>query len=101
MKKKYVKPEMFFEDFSLTTSIAAGCETQTKLPSLEALCGYKLAQGALPLTLFTNQVGSQCTWKIQEPTDSNGEGFITNVNGTSINLPCYHNPSDTNNLFNS
>ena len=26
MKKKYMKPEIMFEDFSLNTSIAANCE---------------------------------------------------------------------------
>ena len=27
-KKKYSKPDIYFEDFSLSTNIAAGCEKQ-------------------------------------------------------------------------
>ena len=42
MRKAYVKPEIFYEDFSLSSSIAAGCELDTPLPSYEENCGYPL-----------------------------------------------------------
>ena len=29
MKKQYVKPELYFEDFELSANIATGCEAPT------------------------------------------------------------------------
>ena len=80
MKKVYSKPMIFIEDFSLHTSIAAGCELDTPLPSFEELCGYPM-RGAI---IFVD--GTQCESTPQYPP---------------YNEVCYHNPSDLNNLFNS
>ena len=80
MKKTYEKPAIIFEDFSLSTSIAAGCELETPLPSYEENCGYPI-KGAI---IFVE--GTQCT---SYPQDGTYNGF------------CYHVPLDTNNLFNS
>ena len=80
MKKKYTKPEIKFEDFSLQTSIAAGCELETPLPSSSASCGYPTKGGVV----FVE--GTQCT---TYPQDGVYNGF------------CYHVPTDTSNLFNS
>lgn len=81
MKKTYSKPEILFEDFSLSTSITAGCELKTPLPSYEENCAYP-TQGGM---LFTDQV--QACGKTPP--------------GGVYNGACYHVPADTNNLFNS
>ena len=39
MKKTYVKPEIAFDDFTLSNTIAASCENYNNLPSL-GQCGY-------------------------------------------------------------
>lgn len=82
MKKAYSKPDILFEDFSLCTSIAAGCE-ETPFNHTES-CGVKLTKGKI---LF-------------------GEGFL-NCNKTigevesKYDKLCYHNPFDSYNVFNS
>lgn len=84
MKKTYTKPEIMFEDFSLCTNIAAGCETVIDNPSRDA-CGYPI-EGLPNRFLFIDTVQA-CTDKIN---DDKRDGF------------CYHIPiDDTNNLFNS
>lgn len=81
MKKIYSKPEILFEDFSMSDSIAAGCEVTTDLQNA-GNCGYKFGKG----TVFLDTVQA-CTYKV---TDGDAyDGF------------CYHNPSVTYNLFNS
>lgn len=40
MKKTYVKPQVYFENFQLSANIAAGCGTITKLATEQAQCGY-------------------------------------------------------------
>lgn len=80
MKKYYQKPEIAFESFALSTSISAGCELVTPLPSSEESCGYPIRGG----TVFV--VGAQCT---NTPQTGTHNGF------------CYHVPNDKTNLFNS
>lgn len=80
MKKAYVKPDIIFEDFTLSTSIAAGCERQTDTPSWN-MCGVAFGN----MNLFLSSI-SACT----DPVEDDGSlGY------------CYHNPSDLTNLFNS
>jgi hypothetical protein len=81
MKKIYSKPEIVFEDFSLSTNIAGNCELDTPLPSLKDSCGYPI-RGAV---VFTDGINA-CTYK---PQDGMHNGF------------CYHVPTEYNNLFNS
>lgn len=83
MKKVYSKPEIVFEDFTLSTSIAGGCEIRTNTPSAGA-CGYPY-EGGGGQTLFTNAVGD-CQIKMDDDVNN---GF------------CYHVPIDSNNIFNS
>ena len=80
MKKNYEAPKILFEDFSLSSSIAVGCEKTTPLPSSEANCGYPIRGGIVFLS---------------EPncTHPSSDGMYDNF--------CYHNPVDENNLFNS
>ena len=81
MRKAYSKPQIMFEDFTLSTNIAAGCEVKTNTPSQEQ-CGYGEEFFGYPI--FTKEV-TGCINLVQD-------GF---------NSICYHNPSDLQNLFNS
>lgn len=82
MKKTYTKPEILFEDFSLSTSITAGCDLDTPMPSYEENCGYPMQGGKI---VFVDGIQA-CTYKPQ---------------GGVYNGFCYHNPTDQTNLFNS
>ena len=79
MKKAYIKPDIIFEDFTLSTSIAAGCGKPTETPSWN-MCGVVFG----PMNLFLSSI-SACT----DPVEDGSYGY------------CYHNPSDLTNLFNS
>ena len=81
MKKTYSKPEIVFEDFSLSTSITAGCDLDTPAPSYEENCGYPTKNGVV----FVEGIQA-CTYKPQ---------------GGVYNGFCYHVPADDANLFNS
>ena len=81
-KKPYQKPEIVFEDFSLTTNIAAGCEKKIDSPS-QMQCGLNVDGMMLFLTGVT------------------GCEFTDQGNGTDNDGYCYHTPTDENNIFNS
>lgn len=88
MKKKYVKPEMFFEDFSLSTSIAAGCKEIVQKP----------IKYSADITIFVDaKMG--CTEGLWSSTE-NSTIFDLFVQA-QYNGACYHNPSETNDVFNS
>ncbi len=81
MKKAYVKPELYFENFELNANIAASCANQIHNVARD-VCGLRV--------------------------DGMGTVFLTGIQGCKdykINDGdydlCYHNPSDTQNLFNS
>lgn len=84
MKKAYVKPEIAFFDFTLSTSIAAGCEVKTDLQSLD-ICGFKPPDDRWEGVIFVDR-NTACT---QTPA---GSGYDT---------LCYHVPTEAYNLFNS
>ena len=79
MKKTYVKPQVFFEDFQLSASIAAGCAYKTG--HTMDICAYETAGKSI----FVDEVVA-CTTTTQ---DGNWSGL------------CYHNPTDTTKLFTS
>lgn len=82
MRKVYRKPEIVIENFALCTSIAAGCELQTNLPSPnEHGCGYMLGRVEM---IFIADVGCNSV-----PDDGKYNGA------------CYHIPESGVNLFNS
>lgn len=83
MRKTYSKPEIMFEDFTLCTSIASGCEIIIPTP-ISGTCGYAY-EGGNGDTLFTTNVA----------------GCITKMSDDESNGFCYHIPVQTNNLFNS
>ena len=83
MKKIYSKPEVVFESFMVSTSIAAGCEVDTDQAS-RGNCGLKFGSYILFVSVETG-----CNfWNEKNPNES-ADGI------------CYHNPSENNNLFNS
>ena len=87
MKKIYTKPEILFEDFAMSDSIAAGCEVITDTPNA-GNCGVSFGKGRV---LFLDGM-SLCTRPVKDGVpDADGlyDGY------------CYHVPSQLNNLFNS
>ena len=81
MRKAYVKPEIFFEDFSLSTSIAS-CAVVTSAPNEGQLCGYAPAEGWDPIFADTTK------------------GCVS-ITPEGENTLCYDVPTDSPNLFNS
>ena len=84
MKKQYTKPEIMFEDFSLTENIASGCEIIVPTPN-SGKCGYAY-EGGNGATMFTTTVTGCEDIQVD---DDEANGF------------CYHDPISSNNLFNS
>lgn len=83
MKKTYEKPMIVFEDFSLCTNIAAGCEVKTETWGNKT-CGMDFSGVMIFLDTMTGCV---------EKVDSvGGDGDYNGI--------CYHVPYGTN-LFNS
>ncbi len=80
MKKSYSTPDIMFESFSLSTSIAA-CDVETNFN--EGVCGYEVYPG---FVIFKYGVDA-CFNKIE-----------SGVFGDSL---CYDNPSGLTNLFSS
>lgn len=90
MKKAYIKPEIIFEDFTLSTNIAAGCEVIVNQAMYQ--CPYQAGRGSNTKNVFTDEYGG-CEWS---------EGVIYEADGTpSYNGVCYHVPMESNNLFTS
>ena len=81
MKREYKKPIVVFENFCMSTNIAAGCTLIVNTPT-ENVCGYL---------------------DLRDPTGT--AVFVAGINGCFRTEPdgyngiCYHNPSDPNNLF--
>lgn len=82
MKKTYSKPDIIFEDFSLSTNIAAGCEEKPFGNTND--CGVKWSQGVF---IFSGSINGCNTHVIE------GDG--------EYNSLCYHNPENNYNVFNS
>jgi hypothetical protein len=81
MKKTYEKPDIMYEDFSMSTNIAAGCEVKARFAA--GTCGVKWGEGLY--FLFTDATFA-CTKKV---VDGSGD----------LNGLCYHNPTANNNVF--
>ena len=58
MKKVYSKPEIVFESFSLSQSIAAGCEHKTKKSESLVLSGLGFAFNSDPSACDVDVVGN-------------------------------------------
>ena len=85
MKKTYSKPDIAFESFSLSTSIAGNCEIKTDTKA-DGECGYPIEGVGW---IFLMEMIGGCQIKITEDHSMNYNGF------------CYHVPIESHNLFNS
>lgn len=83
MKKQYTKPVIIFEDFSLSTSVSAGCEEQPENSMDFNSCGIIFGEDII----FVSGLNG-CKVQVVEGSAS--------ADGT-----CYHNPSDEKNIFTS
>ena len=81
MKKRYQKPEIMFEDFTLSTNIAGDCVPPFVTTFNDKECGIPFSDGE---TIFDN-IGC----------DRPGKEFEDN------NMLCYHVPTVNTALFNS
>ena len=84
MKKKYSSPDIAFESFSLSTSIAGNCEFKTHTPAAET-CGYFLEGVGM---VFIADIQA-CVVPISDELSYIFNGF------------CYHVPVENSTLFNS
>ncbi len=84
VKKPYSKPEIFFEDFQISTSISAGCEKKNENFG-QGECAYILGR----FHCFTSNV-SACTDKCYE-------GYM----GAGYEGICYWTFNQSMNIFNS
>lgn len=82
MKKAYTAPEIMFEDFTISTNIAAGCEAKSDLQA-GGRCGFKWGKKII----FVDET-TGCSVEVVSG-DGNYDGL------------CYHNPSEDYNVFNS
>lgn len=90
MKKAYMKPEIIFEDFSLSQNIATGCEEKIDTQSNNQ-CGIEWTDG----TLFLSTMTDVCNSKFNPMDNGGGDGEWQGI--------CYHVFSNKGerNLFNS
>lgn len=88
MKKAYSKPEIVFENFSLTTNIAGDCEVKTSTWGMNnADCGLDFSGVVVFLDTMAGCQGGIAVESF------GGDGEFNGI--------CYHVPLDSNNLFNS
>lgn len=87
MKKIYSKPEILFEDFAVTATIASGCERPCN--QNEGTCAFEFQCGPWVMYIFNLEPGSPC---------SDG---AENLVGTEHDGLCYHAPSESFNTFSS
>ena len=82
MKKKYFKPQIMFDSFELSESIAVQCSAISR--QAPGLCAVELDKG-LDLYLFYDSVTYGCTVTTPDENDK----------------ICYDVPNDTRNVFSS
>lgn len=80
--KKYEKPTIYFESFTLSQNIASGCEGIALFG--ENVCGVKVNMMDMDMVIIGQGIGG-CEYQPPNPDD-----YI-----------CYHAPSDANNVFSS
>ena len=89
MKKVYTRPEIFFESFAASDSIAGNCDRVFTLAKQD-ICAIPDDNGipGLNMSIFNiSIVGSECG--ISGGDEAMYDGF------------CYYVPTETNTLFNS
>lgn len=90
MKKKYEKPQIFIEKFSLCTNIASDCEGIVGNPS-KGSCAVIGTGPDGGIAVFDGKVGAACVYT---PTD-------LGLAEDQWDGACYHVITEYNNLFNS
>ena len=87
MKKTYLKPEIAFESFTLSTNIAGNCEQPFVTNSTKGVCAIESSGG---VNIFSGTV-ALCDFLPEQMGGKEDEwdGF------------CYHVPTEDRNLFNS
>ena len=83
MKKSYTKPEIYFENFTLSTNIASNCDRPFSLQA-QFVCAIPDANN-LGMGIFDPNRGGGCV--IPGDQDAMYDGF------------CYHVPTENNMLF--
>lgn len=91
--KKYTKPMIVFESFSLSTNIAGDCEVMNNNTPAKGSCAYRVQFGKVTRYFFTDSVGAACTTQ-----ENSGVFFDAN---SPYNGFCYHIPDESYTLFNS
>jgi hypothetical protein len=84
VKKRYSKPDIAFESFSLSTSIAGNCEFKTDSHS-DGECGFYMDAVGVVFVIGVDA----CQVPITDELSLKYNGF------------CYHVPIGSSNLFNS
>lgn len=84
MKKSYVKPQVYFENFHLSANIAGECEAIVKNQS-KGTCGYTM--GNMVIFTMTDPI-DVCSTQIEDGSEQ-------------YNKLCYHGPYAANNVFSS
>lgn len=82
MKKIYSKPEIVYEDFTPSTSIAAGCEKLANMS--EDSCGILLPD--MGFSIFLENVEACKEFPVEDGSKES-------------NWVCYHVPDGENNVF--
>lgn len=77
MKKIYGKPDIYFDNFAMSTAIAGNCSTVTNTPN-SGTCGLEYSD---TITIFTHGIGA-CNVKV-------GTGTVD----AEWNGICYHVPT--------
>lgn len=82
MKMTYSKPEIVFENFTMSTNIAAGCDGPKVGPVVDSC----YVDGTGGIRMFDGDM------RVCDYTPGSGDKY---------DGYCYHVPTDANNLFNS
>ena len=85
MRKKYTKPAIVFESFSMSTNLAGSCEFDVNFAM--DICPVEMSSGE---TVFTAEMAT-CMYTPQ----------MFNQGPDMWNGFCYHIPVDTQNIFGS
>lgn len=90
MKKEYSAPDIFFDSFTMSTNIAAGCEIIVDT-QFRGTCGYETRAGIVFVSAATG-----CN-VVAEHNLTAGDGMAM----VASNQVCYHVPASYMNLFSS
>ena len=87
MKKVYTAPQILFESFTMSTNIAAGCDSIVGNPSK----GSCAVLGSAGEKFFSGTMVDICDFNVEEfgQAPDMWDGF------------CYHVPNENSDLFNS